>query len=142
MGLVPDPLARLGRLPAARGRRAAVPRFLNGGAGHISVRAKHAAIALERAQHLSAVLAVVEELTSVRRHCLDRHTAALRAGKCRGELGHAPASKFISGFSRYDGHRADSATKILASESITGVARVGGATAQLASVAQSLRFRK
>ena len=64
--------------------------------------------------------AVVEELAGVGRHCLDGHTAALRAGQGGNELGHAPPSRFISGFSMYAGQMADKATNTVASESIIG----------------------
>ena len=109
---------------------------------NVAVGAEDAAIALQWAQHLSAMAAVIEELASIGRHRLFGNAVALRAGERGGELGHAPPSKFMSGFSRYDGQRADNATNRVASESITSVVRVGGATAQVASAEQALRFRR
>ena len=124
----------------ARGSHAIRASFLDRRARHVAIRAENAAIALERAQHLSAMAAVVEELACISRHGLDRDAAARRTGEGRDELGHAPPSSLMSGASKKGGHSADKATKTAATESIANVAR-GGATAQLESLRQARRLR-
>lgn len=75
-----DPFLPSTRRTAVR-RNPAGSRFLNGRARDIGVGAENAAIALERLQHCSAMLAVVEILASIGRHRLGRYAAALRAGQ-------------------------------------------------------------
>lgn len=86
--------------------------------------------------------AVIKELAGVSWHGLGGDAAALGTGECGEELSHAPASKFISGFSKYVGHSAESATNAVAMESITGVARAGAAILQLASTAHARLLRR
>ena len=78
-----DPLRTLARA-AASSRPAGFPCLLNRRAWHISVGAKDAAIASERAQHRAAMLAVVEELARIDGHRLCRDATALRASNGRG----------------------------------------------------------
>ena len=56
-------------------------RLLDWRAGCVAVRAEYAAIALQGAQHRSAMAAVIEELASIRRHRLFGYAAALRASE-------------------------------------------------------------
>ena len=121
-------------------RRSRAMGFLNWRARHIAIRAEDAAISLERAKHLTAMPAIVEELAGVGRHGLGRHSAAFRAGQRGYEVSH-PANSSISGCSSRNGHKVDRATNNVAKQSMRKVALVGGAVVQLSSAAQARRLR-
>jgi hypothetical protein len=69
--------------PRLRGRAttlgAALPRLLNGRAWRVPKGTEHAAVARQRSQQRTTVLAVIEILTRISRHRLLRSATALRA---------------------------------------------------------------
>ena len=133
------------QLPAQSRSRATAGRIctrcsglLNRRTRHIAVGAEYAAIAAERAQHRSAMAAVIEILTGVSRHRFERLGATLRTREGRMKLGHA--NQAMSGASRVDGQMAERRTNTVARDRSTTVARVG-AVAQVSSRAQARRLR-
>lgn len=125
----------------AAGGTPASARVLDRRAGHVAEGTEDAAIALQRSQDRTAMTAVVEILTSVRRHRFNGQPAAFRTGKGRSQLNHAPPSSLISGASMKL-QKADRVTKMVERQSMTNVARDGGTVVQPLSRAQARFFRR
>ena len=116
------------------------PSLLDRRTRHVCIGAEDATIALKRAKHFAAVLAVVEEPAGIHRHRLGRHSAALGTSERGSQLHHAPPSARISGTS-IKPQQAEIVTNTVATHRRTKVLFAGGAVMQLASRTPARRFR-